>query len=95
MPIIHGQLENPTKLKVLVVNYLQTDASNGGYFVQSVPSYPEPIRGKSQVMYFNPEISEFWFEQEDRPLTQDEDVEDLKELLADLASLVLGVGANG
>jgi len=91
MPVIYGQLENPTRLKVIVVNYLQTEACNGGYFVDSVPNYPEPVKGKSHVMYFNPETKEFWFEQEDKPLTLEEEIEELEILVADIASLLLGV----
>lgn len=39
--------------------------------VEAIPSYT-PAFGKDAILYVNPQTSELWYEYEDRPLTQDE-----------------------
>jgi hypothetical protein len=48
-----------------------------GVMVESIPA-PEIIAGKNEVLYINPTTLEMWYEYVDRPLTQDEEMAQIK-----------------
>ncbi len=98
MALIFGEPESPTRVRVVSINYLSDDTSNGGYQINrdQVPEFPKPEVGINHVMYFNPETKEIWFEQETRELTSEEkktqEIELLKTLVADLSQLLIEKG---
>ena len=63
-----------------------------GFFPEYTDLLPE---AKIAIPYCNPEIKEIWYELGDRPLNKEEIMEEriiqLEQLVADLASLQLGV----
>lgn len=61
-----------------------------GYFVANIPT-PDVADNKIPMLYYNPEQNEFWYEYSDAPLTLEQEIERLKELVADLTSIVLEV----
>ena len=94
MSVVFGTLENESRLKVVSIAYLQ-ESHPEGYSVprESIPEYPAPLYGKDYVMYFNPQTLEFSFEVVNRELSEQEELSKLKQLVGDLAELLLEGGS--
>lgn len=52
---------------------------------------PNIITGKMPELHFNPATNAFWYQYIDIPMTQEDRLTQLEQLVADLASLQLGV----
>jgi hypothetical protein len=77
MPVIFGDVQDNGKIKVGCIQWqMKSDPNRVGIAVDAVPEYPKTLtRGKDNVMYFEPKTKQFSFEQEDRPLTQEESLQ--------------------
>jgi len=77
MPVIFGDVQENGKIKVGCIQWqMKEDKSGVGIAVDKVPDYPKEIaRGKENIMYFDPVTKEFSFEEETRPLTQEESLQ--------------------
>lgn len=69
------------------------DALEGWISVPELPPEPEsaPV-GKTYLLFYNPITQELWYEMIDRPLTEDEEIAELKQVIADLAQLLIEKG---
>lgn len=91
MFLLKGKLENQNKIIVDTIYNLnvqeneEIDTSDGviveEYLMSPLTIGIQPKRGKSYMLCINPQTKEQWFEEVDRPLTQEEQVEILNEKL--------------
>ncbi|MEJ8546686.1 hypothetical protein [Brevibacillus borstelensis] len=78
--IVLFEKETETKARVTLIHYMPDDPKEGlpeevkrhGIRVNEIPEKPEAVRAKSAVLYVNPETADLWYEMVDRPLTQEE-----------------------
>lgn len=100
MPLLFYEPESETRGKVYLMHYmpdqLTAEERAKGVSVSEIPE-AERIRGKAAVLYVNPKTGELWHEHVDIPLTQEEQMEDLREqnldLMAALADIAVATGA--
>jgi hypothetical protein len=99
MKLLTGQLISPNKLLVQTSYNLDHPANAGidtsnGVVVENEASPPEPQPGKGYLWCVNPQTGDQWFEEYDRPLTPEEQMQQRIELMqAALDDLILGGGA--
>jgi hypothetical protein len=87
MPLLLFEKETDTKARVVLVHYMPDDPKEGlpedvraqGIMVDNLPELPLPQRGKTPVLYCNPQTLEVWYELVDRPLTQEEMIQEQNE----------------
>lgn len=77
MQLIKGILENPTRLQSRIVYNMEIEENanvqaDEGVLVDEIISFPAPKKGKSYIHYVNPQTAQQWYEEVDRPLTQEE-----------------------
>jgi hypothetical protein len=75
MAVIFGDTREDGKIVVGCVQY-QIESHPNGTKVDKVPDYPQPTKGKNDVMLYDPKTKQFSFEKVDRPLTPDEQMAD-------------------
>jgi hypothetical protein len=90
--IILYESETEERARITTIHYMPDDPVHGlpeevkarGIRVQkeAIPPEPVPPIGKYVIGYINPTNGDIWYEFFDRPLTKDEEVELLKEQLA-------------
>ena len=84
---------SPTKAKVGVIHYrpdlLNEEQKARAIVVDSVPEAVQQ-KGKSAQLYINPQTKEMWFEYTDRPLTQEELLQDISDKLDTLIAFQKG-----
>ena len=99
MKLLTGQLIAPDKMLVQTVYNLDHPANAGidtsrGVVVEAEATPPEPKIGKGYHWYVNPQTGGQWFEEYDRPLTPDEQVQvqqqQIDEMTILLGDLMLG-----
>jgi hypothetical protein len=82
MTFLRYEEESPTRGKVTFQhfqpNLLTSEQKQGGIEVYSIPD-PVYQDGKTPILYINPETFELWYEYVDRPLTQEEEIKNLKQ----------------
>lgn len=73
MPVIIGRTESENRVKVESIAY-QIDSHPDGYGIsrEALPDFPPPKIGVNHFMYFDPQKGRVWFEEQERPLTQEE-----------------------
>jgi len=94
MKLLTGQLISSDKLLVQMVYNLDHPANAGldtsqGVVVQEEATPPEPKIGKGYLWFVNPQTGEQWFEEYDRPLTPEEQVQVQQQQL-DQMTILLG-----
>ncbi|NPV52232.1 MAG: hypothetical protein HPY71_01765 [Firmicutes bacterium] len=100
MPMLFYETESDTRGRVMLIHYmpeqLTEEERSKGISVDIVPDPPQPVKGKSHVLYVNPQTGETWYEQVDRLLTQEEQMEDLRsqnlDLMAAIADMAVKLG---
>lgn len=55
-----------------------------GYYVEKIPEYPKPRRGIDDVLYYDIEKKEFFFEETERPLNELELRQEQNEILREI-----------
>ena len=68
----------------------QEELQQIGALVDDIPE-PEQIEGKNAVLYYNPETNSVYYEYIDRPLTDQERIEQLEKAILELTMLLGGV----
>lgn len=86
-----------TRARVYFTHYkpdmLSDEELKGGVKVVNIPE-PEMVFGKVGYLYVNPTTLETWYEYVDRPLTPDEELQNLKEQMLSqqvAINMILGV----
>lgn len=82
MRYLFYEKETDTRAKVMLI-YYETPPKElldgGNYITIENISEPEQVKGKAALPYCNPQTSEFWYEYVDRPLTSEEQSEELQD----------------
>ncbi|MDK2917306.1 MAG: hypothetical protein PWQ37_39 [Candidatus Petromonas sp.] len=84
---INGTKESEEKVRIELIHYqidkLPTENINNGYLIdkESLPEIPQPKRGITYQLYYNPLEDILWYEERSRPLTQEEQQEIINEKL--------------
>lgn len=65
----------------------QEELEQDGILIESLTE-PEDSPFKSAVLYCNPQTKEVWYEYEDRPLTEQERIEQLEQAILELTMLL-------
>lgn len=89
------QTEPITESRHRVISECYTmDALEGWISVPEIPPRPaeKPPVGKGYALFYNPQTGELYYELEDRPLTENEEIAQLKQVIADLAQLLIEKG---
>lgn len=68
----------------------QEELQQIGALVDDIPE-PEQIEGKNAVLYYNPETNSVYYEYIDRPLTDQERIEQLGKAILEITMLLGGV----
>ena len=87
-------------LRVGFIHHMPFDLRNGmgkteqellqiGALVDDIPE-PEQIEGKNAVLYYNPETNSVYYEYIDRPLTDQERIEQLEKAILEITMLLGG-----
>ena len=87
-------------LRVGFIHHMPFDLRNGmgkteqellqiGALVDDIPE-PEQIEGKNAVLYYNPETNSVYYEYIDRPLTDQERIEELEKAILEISMLLVG-----
>jgi len=99
MKLLTGTLVSPDKMLVQTVYNLDHPVNAGidtsqGVVVEAEAEPPAPQIGKGYHWFVNPQTGEQWFEEYDRPLTQEEQLQvqqqQLNEMTVLLGDLLLG-----
>jgi hypothetical protein len=93
MYLLKGIKESDERLRVTIIYNLDAPENKDidqtdGVVVQNEPVKPNRKRGISNVLYVNPKTGEYWYEEVERPLTQEEMLEEQNEKL-DLITMAL------
>ena len=90
MAVIRGPKEAEDKVRVRSIAYNTDKAPEDGYAVDAgdIPSFPEPQPGIRYKRYYNPKEDEFWIEEEEREYDLEDEVKELREVVADLFELL-------
>lgn len=82
MKYLFYEKETDTRAKVMLIYYETPpkELLDGGNYItiEDIPK-PEQVKGKAALPYCNPQTSEFWYEYVDRPLTSEEQSEELQD----------------
>ena len=86
MYLLKGIKESDERLRVTIIYNLDAPENKDidqtdGVIVQNEPVKPKRKRGISHVLYANPKTGEYWYEDVERPLTQEEMLEEQNEKL--------------
>lgn len=97
MQIITGDLDG-NKLRVWQIMPGEDQKGNklthpNGYNVDKVPEYPKRRKGTDDILYYDIEKKEFFFETKERPFTQEESIQEISETLKDILE-VLKIGTQ-
>lgn len=94
MAVIRGIKESEERYRVRSIAYNTKDTSKGGYLVdkEDIPAFPEPKPGVRYKRYYNPKENKFWIEEEEREYTLEDEVVELREVVADLTELLMEKG---
>lgn len=82
MKYLFYEKETETKAKVVLVYNIEPPkelTDKGNYIILEVVPESSIIKGKSALPYCNPQTDEFWYEYIDRPLTSEEQSEELQD----------------
>jgi hypothetical protein len=86
MYLLKGIKESDERLRVTIIYNLDAEENENidktdGVEVDSQLEQPAPKRGISYIYYVNPKTKEQWYEEVERPLTQEEMLEEQNEKL--------------
>ena len=96
MQLIKGTLESPTRLKTQIIYNMDAQENaniptEDGVLVETfLNTITNPKRGKAYIHYVNPQTKEQWYEEVDRPLTQEEQMQ----IQAEKIDLILQMQMN-
>lgn len=93
MYLLKGELETENRMRVFIIYNLDAPENkdierSDGVIVENEPVPPPRKRGISHILYANPQTGECWYEEMERPLTQEELIEEQNEKL-DLIMMAL------
>lgn len=91
--IIQTEAISDVRHRVVSICYTM-DELEGWIYVPEIPPIPEelPPKGKGWQLYYNPQNGELWYELIDVPLSREDRIAELEQVLADLASLLIEKG---
>lgn len=90
MPVIFGDTREDGKLVVGCVQW-QIESHPNGTTVAKVPDYPAPETGKDAVMLYDKITGEFSFEQKERPLNEQEQMEKYNILMMEKLDTIINL----
>jgi hypothetical protein len=90
MALIFGMTKPNGLLQVTEIQYQKDSDPRGGHKVEAddIPEYPNPKPGIGYTMMFNPETSEFSFEETYRPHTTEEAILEVAAAMRELAQAI-------
>ena len=100
MKFVGNFVQDEKGLRVGFIHHMPFDLRNGmgkteqellqiGALVDDIPE-PEQIEGKNAVLYYNPETNSVYYEYIDRPLTDQERIEQLEKAILEITMLLGG-----
>jgi hypothetical protein len=78
MKVLYKRI-NEEKARVIEYSIDDSVTFEGDTLIVSTIPLPDNIEGKTPILYVNPTNSTFWYEYEDRTLTPEEELKQLKE----------------
>ena len=86
MLLLKGILENEERMRVQIIYNLEAKENESidrtdGVEIENQLEEPKPKRGISYLYYVNPKTKEQWYEEVERPLTAEEQQEEMNEKL--------------
>lgn len=83
MAMVFYNEENQVTLTHYMPEQLPEEMKAQGVEVGEIPE-PEERERKMPVLYINPDTKELWYEYVDRPLTEEERMQEMEQILADM-----------